>query len=40
MRDIFYNTNDIGSDDWKSKLNEGELAEWNWIRAIRGENKT
>jgi len=31
MRDIFYNTNDVGSEDWKSKLNEGELTEWNWI---------
>jgi len=35
MRDIFFNTNNIGSDDWKAKLNEGELSEWNWI----GNNK-
>jgi len=35
MRDIFYNTNDVGSEDWKAKLNEGELSEWNWI----GNNK-
>lgn len=31
MRDIFYKINNVGSDRWKSMLDDLELREWNWI---------